>query len=118
MDLNDPALREDLDRAIFHALFTAGASFESAATVPGVRDAVLALLRERVKGDAKPAGNSAPKVCEAFAWIGQSFAHCDSCGQPYWEHTHIWGCGPAHRGASTDQRGRCRAHSRQVGASP
>lgn len=27
-------------------------------------------------------------VCEGFAWIGQSFAHCDRCGHPYWEHTH------------------------------
>lgn len=27
-------------------------------------------------------------ACEGFKWIGQSFAHCDGCGLPYWEHTH------------------------------
>jgi len=27
-------------------------------------------------------------TCLAFHWIGQSFAHCDRCGQPYWEHSH------------------------------
>ena len=27
-------------------------------------------------------------VCDGFKWIGQSFAHCDGCGHPYWEHTH------------------------------
>ena len=30
----------------------------------------------------------AAKACEGFRWIGQSFASCDGCGQPYWEHTH------------------------------
>lgn len=28
----------------------------------------------------------APPVCEGFVWIGQSFAICDRCGQPAWEH--------------------------------
>jgi len=28
------------------------------------------------------------KACAGFQWIGQSFAHCDGCGRPYWEHTH------------------------------
>lgn len=27
-------------------------------------------------------------VCEGFAWVGQSFASCDECGRPYWEHSH------------------------------
>jgi hypothetical protein len=27
-------------------------------------------------------------VCPAFRWIGQSFATCDGCGEPYWDHTH------------------------------
>ena len=26
--------------------------------------------------------------CKGFQWIGQSFEHCDGCGEPYWEHTH------------------------------
>lgn len=25
-------------------------------------------------------------VCEGFRWIGQSFATCDRCGQPAWDH--------------------------------
>lgn len=24
--------------------------------------------------------------CHGFAWIGQSLAHCDNCGDPYWVH--------------------------------
>jgi hypothetical protein len=27
-------------------------------------------------------------ACDGFRWLGQSFAHCDGCGKPYWEHTH------------------------------
>jgi hypothetical protein len=27
-----------------------------------------------------------PVVCEGFQWIGQSFATCDRCGQPAWDH--------------------------------
>ncbi|MFE7744412.1 hypothetical protein [Nocardia sp. NPDC057455] len=26
--------------------------------------------------------------CLGFQWIGQPFTSCDSCGKPYWEHTH------------------------------
>jgi hypothetical protein len=26
--------------------------------------------------------------CRGFQWFGQSFASCDRCGLPYWEHTH------------------------------
>ena len=29
---------------------------------------------------------SGNKKCLVFAWIGQSFASCDNCGKPYWEH--------------------------------
>ena len=28
------------------------------------------------------------KPCAGFQWIGQSLAHCDRCGLPYWEHSH------------------------------
>jgi hypothetical protein len=36
------------------------------------------------------AGNGvAGGPCEAFQWVGQSFASCDGCGRPYWEHSHI-----------------------------
>lgn len=27
-------------------------------------------------------------TCPAFQWIGQSFAHCDGCGKPFWLHSH------------------------------
>jgi hypothetical protein len=30
--------------------------------------------------------NSAEPACDGFKWIGQSFASCDDCGQPYWDH--------------------------------
>ena len=26
--------------------------------------------------------------CPGFAWIGQHLAHCDDCGEPYWEHRY------------------------------
>jgi hypothetical protein len=28
----------------------------------------------------------ATPACQGFRWVGQSFASCDGCGQPYWEH--------------------------------
>ena len=28
------------------------------------------------------------KACKGFAWVGQSFAHCEQCGEPYWEHQY------------------------------
>ena len=37
------------------------------------------------------------QACGAFAWLGQSFAFCDDCGQPYWDHTH-YGMGASERG--------------------
>lgn len=27
-----------------------------------------------------------PEPCRGFRWIGQSFATCDGCGKPAWEH--------------------------------
>ncbi|MGW2520537.1 hypothetical protein ACWC09_26680 [Streptomyces sp. NPDC001617] len=40
----------------------------------------------------------APPVCEGFRWIGQSFACCDRCGQPAWDHVGeeipVEGAGP------------------------
>ncbi|MDX3759305.1 hypothetical protein [Streptomyces sp. AK02-04a] len=37
-------------------------------------------------------------VCQGFQWIGQSFATCDRCGQPAWEHAGedvaVEGAGP------------------------
>jgi hypothetical protein len=29
-----------------------------------------------------------------FRWVGQSFASCDGCGQPYWEHDYDERPGP------------------------
>lgn len=36
------------------------------------------------KREAKPA-------CRGFRWIGQSFASCDGCGKPAWEHDGMLG---------------------------
>lgn len=27
--------------------------------------------------------------CKGFQWIGQEWDHCDRCGAPYWQHTHM-----------------------------
>ncbi|MDX3839856.1 hypothetical protein [Streptomyces europaeiscabiei] len=39
-----------------------------------------------------------PPVCEGFVWIGQSFATCDRCAQPAWDHegeeVAVEGAGP------------------------
>lgn len=24
--------------------------------------------------------------CKGFQWVGQTFASCDGCGKPFWEH--------------------------------
>lgn len=32
-------------------------------------------------------------TCPAFAWVGQTFASCDECGEPYWNHTHRYAVG-------------------------
>lgn len=28
--------------------------------------------------------------CRGFHWIGQSWASCDNCGRPVWEHEGMW----------------------------
>jgi hypothetical protein len=33
-------------------------------------------------------GGRTMSECKGFTWLGQSFACCDNCGKPYWEHTH------------------------------
>lgn len=43
--------------------------------------------KARAKWDAENPPASAP-VCPGFQWIGQSFEHCDGCGEPYWEHEY------------------------------
>lgn len=35
-----------------------------------------------------------PRACRGFQWVGQSFAHCENCGQPYWDRTHEERLGP------------------------
>ena len=38
---------------------------------------------------ATPADPPPPKPeCKGFQWVGQSFASCEGCGQPFWEHTY------------------------------
>ncbi|MEV0556284.1 hypothetical protein AB0I27_22880 [Streptomyces sp. NPDC050597] len=52
----------------------------------------IAALRELLDAPASvpqpetQAGRDLPPVCEGFVWIGQSFATCDRCGQPAWDH--------------------------------
>ncbi|SOD80065.1 hypothetical protein SAMN06272781_6850 [Streptomyces sp. 1222.2] len=41
---------------------------------------------ETPPAETGPAAAEAPPVCEGFVWIGQSFATCDRCGQPAWDH--------------------------------
>ncbi|NUP15464.1 MAG: hypothetical protein HOZ81_05040 [Streptomyces sp.] len=56
----------------------------------GWQDAAHELRRladgEQQAEEAKPEP-TAPPVCEGFVWIGQSFATCDRCSQPAWDHT-------------------------------
>ena len=60
----------------------------------GLRSLLAALASREAETEVEPAPAPESKSpCEAFSWIGQSFAHCDKCGLPYWEHTHIWGVG-------------------------
>ncbi|MFC8531874.1 hypothetical protein [Nocardia sp. NPDC057227] len=40
-------------------------------------------------GPAPSVPTPAPgEACAGFAWLGQSFAYCDRCARPFWEHTH------------------------------
>ncbi len=38
-----------------------------------------------VAGTREESGDT-PEPCRGFRWIGQSFASCDECGKPAWEH--------------------------------
>ncbi len=61
------------------------------ATHHGQRADGLAVALEIVAGLAGIPPEATPaerKACDGFRWIGQTFASCDDCGQPYWEHTH------------------------------
>lgn len=60
-------------------LIAAGDSIEDvrARIFDGQRYAVLYVPRE---------GERETEQCKGFQWIGQSWEHCDGCGQPYWEH--------------------------------
>ena len=49
----------------------------------GIASAVLAVVG--LRNDPSPPER---KPCKGFQWVGQSFEHCDGCGEPYWEHTH------------------------------
>lgn len=37
---------------------------------------------------AAPPTNEAHRRCEIFAWMGQPFSSCDTCGEPYWDHLY------------------------------
>jgi hypothetical protein len=40
----------------------------------------------RLTRSGQPETDEASPVCQGFVWIGQSFAICDRCAQPAWEH--------------------------------
>jgi hypothetical protein len=54
-----------------------------------LRDLTAAVRdRKRSEGVIGARPREPEKPCAGFQWIGQSFASCDRCGKPYWEHTH------------------------------
>jgi len=55
-------------------------------TVAGWRGAVGFLRRMAAETQPSEPQSEPPPVCEGFRWIGQSFATCDRCGQPAWDH--------------------------------
>lgn len=53
---------------------------------PGCGTSPSRMADEAQQPEALPATPEAPPVCEGFQWIGQSFATCERCGQPAWDH--------------------------------
>lgn len=49
-------------------------------------DAVRVMNGERTYITVNVPAPEPPKACEGFRWIGQSWASCDGCGRPAWEH--------------------------------
>lgn len=47
---------------------------------------VLRRLAEAPQPETQAGPVEQPPVCEGFQWIGQSFATCDRCGHPAWDH--------------------------------
>lgn len=49
---------------------------------------VAFMAREWAEARQAPATTTTPQAadCRGFRWIGQSFASCDGCGRPAWEH--------------------------------
>lgn len=45
-------------------------------------------LPQRMREAAEQSSADKPVLCKGFQWIGQSFASCDGCGKPYWEHDY------------------------------
>jgi hypothetical protein len=45
-----------------------------------------AVVSGRAADETQAEPTELPPVCEGFQWIGQSFATCDRCGQPAWDH--------------------------------
>ncbi|MFK0182351.1 hypothetical protein ACIQVR_41075 [Streptomyces xanthochromogenes] len=49
-------------------------------------DLLRRMADEAQQPEAEAVPAEAPSVCEGFQWIGQSFATCDRCDQPAWDH--------------------------------
>lgn len=62
-----------------------GATYPSSA--PGVWPLFDACGPKREVGSGNPKPAPTDRLpCRWFRWVGQSFLHCDGCGQPAWEH--------------------------------
>ena len=62
---------------------------EPASRIADAIDAVRVMSGERTYVTLRPEPDEPvpePEPCRGFRWIGQSFAHCDGCGRPAWEH--------------------------------
>lgn len=57
------------------------------------QDAARDLLASAGYSVEQPEPGSQP-CAEGFHWIGQSFAHCDKCGLPAWDHAGTAGLPP------------------------
>jgi len=47
------------------------------------------VLSFTLKHEVTTPSRSGDKTCRVFAWIGQSFEFCDTCGKAYWEN-HLY----------------------------
>lgn len=59
---------------------------EPASRIGDAIDALKVLRGERTYISLTAPAPEPPELCRGFRWVGQSFASCDRCGRPAWEH--------------------------------